>query len=137
MNKTRALERLKSKGYKYTDKREDILVYFEKENGYRSARDLLENMRKRYTGISFDTIYRNLHLFVDLGILEATILEGEKHFRIKCDSKHHHHFICLQCGDTREIRTCPMMYVEKELEDFSIEDHKFEIYGTCSTCKSA
>lgn len=128
---------MKKNGYKYTDKREDILTFFSEENSYRTARALLENMKKKYTGISMDTIYRNLHLFVDLNILEVTELDGEKHFRIKCDNHHHHHFICLDCGQTKEIRTCPMQTVQQELDDFAIEDHKFEIYGKCPDCKSA
>jgi len=137
MNLDRALQQLKEQGHKYTDKREDMLRYFDEENSYRTARALLESMRESYTNISFDTIYRNLHLFVELGILEVTELEGEKHFRIKCDSHHHHHFICLDCGQTKEIHTCPMNTVKQELQDFAIEDHKFEIYGKCPTCKPA
>ncbi|WP_345243839.1 Fur family transcriptional regulator [Pontibacillus salipaludis] len=135
MNLHRALEELKEKGHKYTDKREDLLRFFYEQNGYRTARDVKIMMEDKYPGISFDTIYRNLHLFVDLGLLEVTELEGEKHFRMKCESKHHHHFICLDCGKTKEIHTCPMQQVSGELQDYSVENHKFEIYGKCPACK--
>ncbi|TCT15971.1 Fur family zinc uptake regulator [Melghiribacillus thermohalophilus] len=134
---TEALQKLKHHGYKYTDKREDMLEFFGNYDGYRTASDVQEFMKERYDGISFDTIYRNLHLFHDLGILEATELNGEKHFRMKCDtSKHHHHLICKECGKTREIELCPMEYIEKELKGFRIDDHKFEIYGVCYDCQS-
>ncbi|KGX92844.1 Fur family transcriptional regulator [Pontibacillus halophilus JSM 076056 = DSM 19796] len=138
MNLTQALDVLKSKGYKYTGKREDILRYFTSENGYRTAKDLLEYMKKTYSSISFDTIYRNLYLFQELDLVEVTELDGEKHFRIMCNStEHHHHFICLDCGNTEEVKGCPMKEVEQQLPGFSIENHKFEIYGKCPTCKSA
>ncbi|KGX85762.1 Fur family transcriptional regulator [Pontibacillus litoralis] len=136
MNVQHGLDRLMKKGYKYTKKREDILRYFNQENRYWSAKDLLRSMRASHESISFDTIYRNLYLFVQLDILEVTDLNGEKHFRIKCD-KHHHHFICLMCGITKEINLCPIHDVIKELPHYFIEDHKFEVYGTCPTCKSA
>ncbi len=136
MNLTDALERLKEKGYKYTDKRKDILEYFEASDGYRTASDLLENMSEKYPGISYDTIYRNLHLYHDLHILEATELQGEKHFRFACGHEHHHHhFICNGCGKTKSIETCPMDVIEPDFKGFMIENHKFEVYGLCPGCQ--
>lgn len=135
MNVQEALNLLKDKGYKYTGKRKDIIDYFSKEDRYRTAKDLLGHMEPNYDGISFDTIYRNLHLFSEVGILEATELNGEKHFRMKCDHHHHHHFICKECGVTKEIHRCPMDDIIGELKNFAIDDHKFEIYGRCPACQ--
>ncbi|MGP4040614.1 Fur family transcriptional regulator [Gracilibacillus sp. D59] len=135
MNTNEALGILKEKGYKYTDKRKHMIDFFVDENRYCTAKDLLENMEPNYEGISFDTIYRNLHLFDQLGILESTELNGEKHFRLKCDHHHHHHFICKSCGVTKEIHHCPMDQISEELKQYMIDDHKFEIYGFCPTCQ--
>ncbi|WP_163536542.1 Fur family transcriptional regulator [Gracilibacillus sp. YIM 98692] len=135
MNTQDALDVLKGKGYKYTDKRKHIIEFFESQNRYCTAKELLENMESSFTGISFDTIYRNLHLFSDLEILETTELNGEKHFRLKCDQHHHHHFICRNCGVTKEIHHCPMEQINEELRQYTIDDHKFEIYGFCPSCQ--
>jgi Fur family zinc uptake transcriptional regulator len=93
-------------------------------------------MEPNYNGISFDTIYRNLHLFHSVGILESTELNGEKHFRMICADHHHHHFICKDCGITKEIHLCPMDFIESGLSNFSVEGHKFEIYGQCPSCQT-
>lgn len=135
MNLNEALTLLKEKGYKYTGKREDLLNYLMKENSYRTAKDLLEHMQHIDQNVSVDTVYRNLHLFTELGIVESTEMEGEKYFRATCDTNHHHHhFICKSCGKTKEIHLCPMEKIDQELSGFEIQDHKFEIYGKCPAC---
>ncbi|MUK89976.1 transcriptional repressor [Ornithinibacillus sp. L9] len=137
MNIAEAIELLKEHGYKTTGKRKDILTFFEEADGYRTAKDLIQYLEESYDGISFDTVYRNLHLYNEVGILETTELNGEKHFRMNCTHHHHHHFICKDCGKTKEIEVCPMNEVKKTLHNYAIEDHKFEIYGLCPKCQLA
>lgn len=133
-----AMNLLRKKGYKMTDRREEILKFFsdEAENKYKTAKDLYDHMEKRYPGISYDTVYRNLHLYHELGILESTELDGEKHFRMTCGGSHHHHFICKICGTTKKLNFCPMDYVSKLLGQYIIDDHKFEVYGLCPKCNT-
>ncbi|MBS4176320.1 Fur family transcriptional regulator [Lederbergia citrea] len=136
MHIAEAIQMVKKKGYKVTGKREQMLEIFEASNKYLTARELFERMQGDHPGLSFDTIYRNLSLFYDLGILESTDLAGEKHFRYTCSTHdHHHHFICLDCGRTKAIEACPMEFVTEDLREYEVADHKFEIYGRCPGCK--
>lgn len=137
MNVQDAITLLQKKGFKMTKRREDILSFFAKKDKYQTAKDIYEYMESIYPGISYDTVYRNLHLYHDLGILESTDLNAEKHFRMNCGSHHHHHFICNTCGKTKKINLCPMDDVEQFLTNYKIDGHKFEVYGLCPTCQVA
>ncbi|MCE5818397.1 transcriptional repressor [Staphylococcus pseudintermedius] len=135
MKMEEAIRILKNNGHKYTDKRRDMIEMFIKEDKYINAKTVQQQMNNHYPGISFDTIYRNLHLFKNLGIIEGTELDGEMKFRAACTSHHHHHFICTVCGDTKVIDFCPMTEIKASLPNVEIEMHKLEVYGMCEKCK--
>lgn len=135
-NIEQALETMKASGLKYTKKRELLMSYLIKRNRYVSAREVYEFMNETFKGVSYDTVYRNLHDFERLELLEKTELNGEQKFRFRCcqEVEHHHHFICTVCGKTKEIHMCPMNFFEEQLKGCSIEGHRFEILGRCADC---
>lgn len=137
MNTKQAIKLLQNHHHKVTKRRKDLLKYFERSDGYRSAKEVMEHLEAIHPTISFDTIYRNLHLYHSLKILESTDLQGEKHFRMNCTLDHHHHFICNDCGKTKKIPSCPMDEIQQLLKNYFVEDHKFEVYGLCPRCQIA
>lgn len=133
----KAINILKENGYKYTDKRAQMLSIFANEDRYLPAKEVHMLLKKNYPTISYDTIYRNLYTFVELGVLEETELNGEKMFRFGCIHQgHHHHFICTTCGMTKNIEMCPMNFFEEQLGGCEIESHRFEIFGKCKDCST-
>jgi Fur family zinc uptake transcriptional regulator len=133
-----ALQILKNRGYKYTGKREEIIRICAEEKRYLSAKDIMERIKEQFPNLSFDTVYRNLSTFVELGILEETELDGEGKFRLACSrhGHHHHHVICTVCGKTSPLHGCPMNLFSELPEEFQVTGHKFEVYGTCKECVS-
>lgn len=61
MNTNDAIKILKDNGLKYT-KKEDMINIFVNEDKYINAKYIQQQLDNDYPGISFDTIYRNLHL---------------------------------------------------------------------------
>jgi len=134
MKTEEAINLLRENGYKYTDKRRDMITILADADKYITAKLVQVKMHQTYPGISFDTVYRNLHLFAKLGIVEATEWNNEKQFRLSCTKQHHHHFICESCGQTKVIDYCPINTFKSELPGVEIKRHKIEIYGLCEKC---
>ena len=134
-----ALKILKASGKKHTQTREQMLRYLAQSNRYVSAKEIHLNLSEISPSLSQDTVYRNLHEFSQMGILEETELNSEMHFRFHCvtpgSDHHHHHFICTICGRTKELALCPMDFFQEQLLGCLIEDHRFEIFGKCETCQ--
>lgn len=94
------------------------------------VKDVLEYMKFDYFGLSFDIIYCNLLLFVELGVFEMMEFLSEKYFWFKCVIVYYYYyFICLDCGKIKEIEVCLMEYVDEDLWGYNIIGYKFEIYG--------
>jgi Fur family ferric uptake transcriptional regulator len=93
------------------------------------------------------TVYRTLDLLVRMGLLNRLSFgTGESRYEFKSGEKdaHHHHLICVKCGEIVDYRD----FVDEELElvrkteeslarkhGFRIMDHNVEFYGLCPQCR--
>jgi len=126
--------RMSSQGLRVTDQRKTLAKLFADSPGYLSPKDVYEYMCKKYSGLSFDTVYRNLRVMEELGVLEQVVFEEGVKFKLHCrEHEHHHHLICLQCGLTYPITYCPMEQTVVP-DEFRVVKHKFEVFGYCKTC---
>ncbi|RYD05357.1 hypothetical protein N752_09680 [Desulforamulus aquiferis] len=85
--------------------------------------------------MSLDTVYRNLSVMQQLGILtELNFGERKNLFEIN-SSQHHHHLVCTKCGVSEEIDFCPLEFLDAEkVKNFKVKKHSFEIFGICANC---
>jgi Fur family zinc uptake transcriptional regulator len=136
MSAQEMIEAMSKHGLRITDQRRTLARLFADAPGYLSAKDVYESMGKTYSGLSFDTVYRNLRLLQDLDVLEQFVFEDGVKFKAHCkEHGHHHHAICLHCERTYPVPFCPLS-VEVELpKGFSVVKHKFELFGYCGDCQ--
>ncbi|AEI41615.1 Fur family transcriptional regulator [Paenibacillus mucilaginosus] len=128
---------MSSKGWRITDQRKSLAALFAGSEGYQSPKDVYEHMRQKYPGVSFDTVYRNLRLLSEMGVLEQIYLNDGLKFRARCQTHHHHHLICLRCEKTIPFEFCPMKQVPGLPDDFQIVNHRFEVLGYCGDCSQS
>lgn len=123
-------------GFRVTDQRRTLAKIFVEHDGYLSPKEVYDQMGRVYSGLSFDTVYRNLRILHEMNVLEQFVFEDGVKFRVRCGEKHHHHhLICIECEKTVPIVYCPMDHMIEEMHDFEIVKHKFEIFGYCKDCR--
>ncbi|MFD1955883.1 Fur family transcriptional regulator [Paenibacillus thailandensis] len=129
------VNQLAAQGLRITDQRRTLAKLFVETPGYIAPKEVYDYMGKSYSGLSFDTVYRNLRIMEELGVLEQVVFEDGVKFKLHCrEHDHHHHLICLQCGKTYPIKHCPM---DQTLipDQFKVIRHKFEVFGYCGDCE--
>jgi Fur family transcriptional regulator, zinc uptake regulator len=130
------IQAMSERGMRITDQRRTLAGLFAGKEGYLTPKDVYEHMGQTYSGLSFDTVYRNLRIMNEMGVLEQFVFEDGIKFRARCEEHHHHHHvICMQCEKTIPFVFCPMDGVSGLPEEFSVVKHKFEIYGYCKDCR--
>lgn len=130
--------KLKEKGYKLTNQRKAIIeVFLENKSTLLSADEIYEKTIIKYPGTNFSTVYRNLDIFIISGIIHKLNLNGNSaSFELVDEVSHHHLMICKDCGKTEAIDFCPFedLKIKLKNQNFTLTDHKFELYGYCIKC---
>ena len=116
---------LNKEGFRFTSQRQKI------------HQQLLDQGEK----ISFSTIYRALHVMVQLGLLqELELAEGRKYYELNTPfMEQHHHLVCVHCGAVQEFEDAAMTQVgnsESAAHGFSLLNSQFTVYGICPNCQS-
>ncbi|OPY58961.1 MAG: Ferric uptake regulation protein [Pelotomaculum sp. PtaU1.Bin065] len=141
MKEDYVIEQFRKNGYKITPQRQEILKAFmgNNDNHPLSAEEIHRKVVESYPNVGIDTVYRNLIVFLDLGIInKLNFREGKSRYELN-SGKHHHHLVCLNCGMTEVIDYCPFKTLDREkIEEekkFEIKKHSFELFGYCELCR--
>ncbi|MFO7952195.1 MAG: Fur family transcriptional regulator [Bacillota bacterium] len=134
-------ELLKNKGYKLTGPRLAILQYLAREKGHPDITEIYEGIKQEYPGIGIATVYRNIDLFLRLGIVRAlTLKNSQLRYELNNPEDYHHHLICKSCQQIVEFGSCSFQSIAGEIEKvtrFQIDEHNLEVYGLCPKCLTA
>ncbi len=121
---------LKKKGLRSTRQREDIIDAFLNADRRITAEDLCSILQKKFPGIGYATVHRNLKLMCECGLSGEIKIGEQKH-----GHEHHAHLLCTKCDRFIEVKNEQIERFSDELakaNDFPPLRHKQEIYGLCS-----
>ncbi|MEN8008116.1 MAG: transcriptional repressor [Candidatus Krumholzibacteriota bacterium] len=102
-----------------------------------TAAELYAVVRRRLPRISLGTIYRNLEVLHEDGIIRKMEFAGSE-TRFDGNLDEHHHVRCTECDRVDDIHsTDPGLFPTRpeELGGFRITGHRFEYFGVCPECR--
>lgn len=136
MTADKMIQVMAKQGLRITDQRKTLAKLFAESKGYLTPKHVYDEMAKLYSGLSFDTVYRNLRVLNEMGVLEQFVFEDGIKFGVHCEEHHHHHHLfCMGCEQMIPLVYCPMSNIEGIPATFQVVKHKFEIFGYCERCQ--
>lgn len=102
------------------------------------AKELYQRAIEKDPHISLATVYRNLRLFTELGLVDEMHLDEARCFYELRHSTNHYHLVCKSCGRVTEFEsTAVTKLVDKVQRDSDFDVIRAVLYleGYCRKCK--
>lgn len=117
--------------------REIILRVVRESDDHPTVDMIYTRARKSITNISLGTVYRNLNLLYEQGLIKKIKIVGDNE-RFDKTVVLHSHFICKNCGKVIDIMD---ENIRELINDFAtktdslIEKYELSLQGICSHCQ--
>lgn len=125
-------------GLAATHQRRVLFEVIQSMEGHPSPEEVYTRMRRRIPSISLATVYKNLHLFIESGMLrEVSLHHGS--LRIEMNRKAHHHLVCRACKSITDLEEEDFQLALKHRQfspAFKVERYSVEVLGLCSNCQT-
>ncbi|EAX47940.1 ferric uptake regulator, Fur family [Thermosinus carboxydivorans Nor1] len=134
------VQQLKEKGYRITPQRRAILERILQTAKNLTAAEIWREVRHQYPDVGLDTIYRNLNILVEMGLLIPIVGLGKNgtRYEVASSSRHHHHITCIKCGEAACLEFCPIdpeFLIMLRQHGYELVRHNIELFGLCAQCR--
>jgi len=122
-----------------TRQRRIIMQDIDRTNYHPTADEVYYNVRKILPKISLGTVYRNLDLLTEKGILNRldTGLGPRRYETVK---NHQYHVVCTLCGRIDDMEMPDMRDAvngalgKGDRVGYEVDSHRLEFFGRCPDC---
>jgi Fur family peroxide stress response transcriptional regulator len=132
-------EILRKSGHRATPQRIVIYEGLWKTKSHPSVSDIHKYVSRIDPSISLATVYKNLQLFSDIGLIqEMGFRDGST--RYDPEPNFHINLVCNKCGSIEDFDSITLEKIVPNLNErtgFKVLSHSIEVRGLCSHCRSA
>jgi len=125
-------------GVKMTRQRRAILEMLMSTETHPTADEVYMAVRKQLPNVSLGTIYRNLEMLCQNGLVRKLDMAGAQR-RYDGDMSGHYHVRCIYCDRIGDMRIASMTFAESikyAPKNFVIVGHNLKFLGVCSECRA-
>jgi Fur family transcriptional regulator, ferric uptake regulator len=125
--------------HRNTLQRQVILEELQKLTSHPTAVALYEVVRRRLPRISLGTVYRNLELLAETGVIRK-LEAGAAQARFDVNLAPHHHIRCELCGKLADVDAAQVdlsALDSHEMGGYEVHGHRVEFFGICPECQTA
>ncbi len=131
---------LKSSGkQRITPERYAILDAVLEIQGHFDAESLYYRLITNGVKVSKATVYNTLDILQECGLVSKyRFAENTSRYEKAFGRPHHHHLICLHCGDIIEFVNEKLDKIQEDAcseKNFTAQSSALQIFGSCSRCK--
>ena len=118
-----------------THQREIILDELRRSKAHPTADELYERIKKKVPRISLATVYRNLEILSEAGLIKKLEISGRQK-RFDWDPGEHDHVFCIHCQRVDNIATTATAPPVEPMRErgYQITGCRIEFYGLCPKC---
>lgn len=106
-------------------------------DGHPSPEEVYARVKQKIPAISLATVYKNIHLFVESGVLrEVSLHHGSR--RVEIHDGEHHHMVCSKCKSITDVpaEELELPVVRRKLPGgFLVQRYAVDVIGICSKCQ--
>ena len=127
-----------SHGLAVTHQRQVVYEAVVASHGHYSPEDIYAAVRRRIPSISLATIYNNLRLFIECGLLREVTPHAST-LRVDGNLESHHHLVCTRCKSVQDI-TGDFIDFQRLARQapggFDLTQPMIEVFGLCRRCSA-
>ena len=120
-----------------TKQREAILRLLRSARSHYTADQIYDEVRKEVPNISKGTVYRNLKVQQQMGLVSELSLNGSLS-RYEAKRENHYHFRCKHCGKAFDLDEPVNHELNQKIArktGFQVTHHQTEFCGLCKDCQ--
>jgi Fe2+ or Zn2+ uptake regulation protein len=125
-------------GLAVTHQRQVIYEAVVASHGHHSPESVYAAVRQHIPSISLATVYNNLRLFIESGLLREVTPHAAT-LRVDGNLEPHHHLVCSRCKAVQDIDVDFVDFKKlsrKRLKGFDLTRPVVEVFGLCRRCSA-